>query len=215
MLLESPPLARAPGGQRGDRRRATAVPPASSPRDSRTPRSAGAIGSSRTASRSPSRAPRSHGCARFRAFATFSPPGSYAPQLSATPQQIGAPALWGQTLDTAGQGVKIGIIDSGIDAGHPVLRPDRLRDAGGIPEGPGALHDREGDRRARLRAEERDCAASARVAFSDDDSSHGTHVAGIAAGNADTPAGGGDASRASRRARTSATTRCSSRRAPG
>jgi hypothetical protein len=33
-------------------------------------------------------------------------------------------------------------------------------------------------------------APSVRLAFSDDDSSHGTHVAGIAAGNADTPADG-------------------------
>ena len=44
---------------------------------------------------------------------------------------------------------------------------------------------------ARVFAPKSATAASARVAFTDDDSSHGTHVAGIAAGNADTPAGGG------------------------
>ena len=44
---------------------------------------------------------------------------------------------------------------------------------------------------ARVFAPKGATAASARVAFSDDDASHGTHVAGIAAGNADTPAGGG------------------------
>ena len=81
--------------------------------------------------------------------------GSYTPQLSSTPQQIGAPALWGQTLDTAGQGVKIEIIDSGID---PSIRSSigGLRDACRIPQGAAALHDREGDRRACVRAEERD-----------------------------------------------------------
>jgi subtilisin family serine protease len=118
------------------------------------------------------------------------PAGSYAPQLSATPQQIGAPALWGQTLDTAGQGVKIGIIDSGIDAGHPFFDPTGYAMPAGFPKGqerfttPKVIV-------ARVFAPKSATAASARVAFSDDDSSHGTHVAGIAAGNADTPAGGG------------------------
>ncbi len=116
--------------------------------------------------------------------------GSYAPQLSATPQQIGAPALWGQTLDTAGQGVKIGIIDSGIDAGHPFFDPTGYAMPAGFPKG----QERFTTAKvivARVFAPKSATAASARVAFSDDDSSHGTHVAGIAAGNADTPAGGG------------------------
>ncbi len=118
------------------------------------------------------------------------PAGSYAPQLSATPQQIGAPALWGQTLDTAGQGVKIGIIDSGIDAGHPFFDPTGYAMPAGFPKG----QERFTTAKvivARVFAPKSATAASARVAFSDDDSSHGTHVAGIAAGNADTPAGGG------------------------
>ena len=118
------------------------------------------------------------------------PAGSYAPQLSATPQQIGAPALWGQGLDTAGQGVKIGIIDSGIDAGHPFFDPTGYAMPAGFPKG----QERFTTAKvivARVFAPKSATAASARVAFSDDDSSHGTHVAGIAAGNADTPAGGG------------------------
>ena len=118
------------------------------------------------------------------------PAGSYAPQLSATPQQIGAPALWGQTLDTAGQGVKIGIIDSGIDAGHPFFDPTGYAMPAGFPKG----QERFTTAKVivgRVFAPKSATAASARVAFSDDDSSHGTHVAGIAAGNADTPAGGG------------------------
>ena len=118
------------------------------------------------------------------------PAGSYAPQLSATPQQIGAPALWGQGFDTAGQGVKIGIIDSGIDAGHPFFDPAGYAMPAGFPKG----QERFTTAKvivARVFAPKSLTVASARVAFSDDDSSHGTHVAGIAAGNADTPAGGG------------------------
>ena len=118
------------------------------------------------------------------------PAGSYAPQLSATPQQIGAPALWGQGLDTAGQGVKIGIIDSGIDSGHPFFDPAGYAMPAGFPKG----QERFTTAKvivARVFAPKSVTAASARVAFWDDDSSHGTHVAGIAAGNADTPAGGG------------------------
>ena len=110
--------------------------------------------------------------------------------MSATPQQIGAPALWGQALDTAGQGVKIGIIDSGIDAGHPFFDPAGYAMPAGFPKG----QERFTTAKvivARVFAPKSVTVASARVAFSDDDSSHGTHVAGIAAGNADTPAGGG------------------------
>ena len=118
------------------------------------------------------------------------PAGSYAPQLSATPQQIGAPALWGQALDTAGQGVKIGIIDSGIDAGHPFFDPTGYVMPAGFPKGQERFTTTKVIA-ARVFAPKSANAPSVRVAFSEDDSSHGTHVAGIAAGNADTPAGGG------------------------
>jgi subtilisin family serine protease len=47
----------------------------------------------------------------------------YQPQLDRSPGQIGAPALWGQGLETAGQGMKIGIIDTGVDASHPFFDP--------------------------------------------------------------------------------------------
>ncbi|HEX4746388.1 MAG TPA: S8 family serine peptidase [Gaiellaceae bacterium] len=116
--------------------------------------------------------------------------GSYEPQLASSPQQIGAPALWGPTLDTAGQGVKIGIIDSGIDPEHPFFDPAGYTMPAGFPKG---------QRRfttakvivARVFAPRSASAPSARLAYSDDDSSHGTHVAGIAAGNPETPTGEG------------------------
>jgi len=40
---------------------------------------------------------------------------TYGPQLDRSPGQIGAPALWGPTLQNAGQGLKIGIVDTGVD----------------------------------------------------------------------------------------------------
>ena len=43
------------------------------------------------------------------------PSVSYSGQRASTPGFIGAPALWGPTLATAGNGMKIGIIDDGID----------------------------------------------------------------------------------------------------
>ena len=189
VLLESPPLARAPGGhtaiageQRVFRQELAARLPAAE------------IGwRYRLVANGFSLSLPSSELPRLRTLSGVRdvlPAGSYAPQLSATPQQIGAPALWGQGLDTAGQGVKIGIIDSGIDAGHPFFDPTGYAMPAGFPKG----QERFTTAKvivARVFAPKSATAASARVAFSDDDSSHGTHVAGIAAGNADTPAGGG------------------------
>jgi subtilisin family serine protease len=114
---------------------------------------------------------------------------SYGPQLDRSPGQIGAPAVWGPGLATAGQGIKIGIIDSGVDESHPFFDPTGYAMPSGFPKGqrkyttakvivarafppPGAQ-------------------ASTRLAFAPGDASHGTHVAGIAAGDAGTRASGG------------------------
>jgi subtilisin family serine protease len=97
------------------------------------------------------------------------PAGSYAPQLNASPQQIGAPALWGQALDTAGQGMKIGIIDSGIDPAHPFFAAAGYTMPPGFPKG----QERFTSAKiivARVFAPRNTVAPSARVAYSDDDS---------------------------------------------
>src|SRR5207342_626549 len=117
------------------------------------------------------------------------PEGSYAPQGESSPLQIGAPALWGPTLDTAGQGVKIGIIDSGVDPSYPFFDPTGYTMPPGFPKGQQRFTTAKVIV-ARAFAPKSAAAPSARLAFSEDDSSHGTHVAGIAAGNADTPAAG-------------------------
>jgi subtilisin family serine protease len=122
------------------------------------------------------------------------PTATYAPRLASTPQQIGAPTIWGQSLETAGQGVKIGIIDSGIDATHPFFAPTGYTMPSGFPKGQQRFTTAKVIV-ARVFPPNRGASApSTRLAFSDDDSSHGTHVAGIAAGNADTATGQGRAS---------------------
>ncbi|HEX6844837.1 MAG TPA: S8 family serine peptidase, partial [Actinomycetota bacterium] len=117
------------------------------------------------------------------------PAGTYEPRLSVSPQQIGAPALWGAGLDTAGQGVKIGIIDSGIDPSHPFFSPAGYTMPAGFPKGQQRFTTAKVIV-ARVFPPKSATAASTRVAYSGDDSNHGTHVAGIAAGNAQTPAAG-------------------------
>ncbi|MGH3065389.1 MAG: S8 family serine peptidase, partial [Gaiellaceae bacterium] len=117
------------------------------------------------------------------------PAATYGPQLDRTPQQIGASALWGPTLDTAGQGVKIGIIDSGVDPSHPFFDPAGYTMPPGFPKGQ-VQHTTSKVIVARAFAPS-GAPPSARVAFHASDISHGTHVAGIAAGNAQTSAGNG------------------------
>ena len=43
----------------------------------------------------------------------------YHRSLYQSPAVIGAPQVWGPTLATAGDGIKIGIIDDGLDRSHP------------------------------------------------------------------------------------------------
>jgi subtilisin family serine protease len=115
---------------------------------------------------------------------------TYTAALDRSPGRIGAPALWGPQLATAGQGMKIGIIDDGIDQTHPFFSPAGFTMPAGFPKGqqrfttakvvvarafppPGATW------------------KNAAKPFDPVLSGHGTHVAGIAAGNAGTTAEAG------------------------
>ena len=59
----------------------------------------------------------------------------YRTQLDRSPQQIGAPTLWGPGLTSAGQGIKIAIIDEGIDQTHPFFSPAGYTMPAGYPKG--------------------------------------------------------------------------------
>lgn len=81
-------------------------------------------------------------------------PAAASPDLSSAQwdmRQIGAPAAWARTM---GGGVKIGIVDTGIDAGHEDLGGRTVAFA--------------------------DCRGGCKDAAPFDDEGHGTHVSGIA-----------------------------------
>jgi subtilisin family serine protease len=110
------------------------------------------------------------------------PSVSYHPLLDVTPQLIGAPTVWGPTLATAGEGMKIGIIDDGIDQTHPFFDPTGYIYPTGFPKGQTAYTTPKVIV-ARAFAPAGTTHANARLAFDPGASEHGTHVAGIAAGN--------------------------------
>jgi subtilisin family serine protease len=105
------------------------------------------------------------------------------------PSLIGAPELWGTNLATAGQGIKIGLVDDGLDQAHPYFDPAGYTYPAGFPKGNTAYttpkvivarafpspstHWKYADR-----------------PFDPTFSFHATHVAGIAAGDYDTRTAG-------------------------
>jgi subtilisin family serine protease len=114
------------------------------------------------------------------------------PSLDRSVAAIGAPTVWGQQLSTSGQGTKIGIIDDGIDQRHPFFDPAGFAMPLGFPKGQTAYTT------AKVIVARTFQAPSPRprnsnVPFDPERSEHATHVAGIAAGNANTRAalGGG------------------------
>jgi subtilisin family serine protease len=113
----------------------------------------------------------------------------YRTRLDRSPEQIGAPALWGPGLTNAGQGMKIAIIDEGIDQTHPFFSPAGYTMPAGFPKGQTAYTNAKVIV-ARAFPPARPTWQHASKPFDPVHSSHGTHVAGIAAGNANTQADG-------------------------
>ena len=113
----------------------------------------------------------------------------YRTQLDRSPTQIGAPALWAPGLTNAGQGMKIGIIDEGIDQTHAFFSPAGYTMPPGFPKGQTAYTNAKVIV-ARAFPPASPSWKNASKPFDPEFSSHGTHVAGIAAGNANTVAEG-------------------------
>ena len=67
--------------------------------------------------------------------ATVWPSVRYHALLDRTPQLIGAPQVWGPTLATAGEGVKIGVIDDGLDQTQAFFNPAGFSYPAGFPKG--------------------------------------------------------------------------------
>jgi subtilisin family serine protease len=103
-------------------------------------------------------------------------------RATGTPQQIGADKLWGPNLETAGNGIKIGVIDEGLDATHPYFNPAGYSYPAGYPKGRTDLTT------PKVIVERAFPPPKATYKYAKDpidptESFHGTHVGGIAAGN--------------------------------
>jgi subtilisin family serine protease len=127
--------------------------------------------------------------ARLPGVAAVYPSLRYHPTLDRSPQQIGAPALWGPGLATAGHGIKIGILDDGIDQTHPFFDPTGFTMPAGFPKGQRSYTTAKVIA-ARAFAPPYLSYRGARLPFDPRLSFHGTHVAGIAAGDPQTVARG-------------------------
>ena len=112
---------------------------------------------------------------------TVWPSVTYHALLDKTPQLIGAPQLWGQTLATAGEGMKIGILDDGLDQTHPFFNPAGFTYPPGFPKGNTAFTTPKVIV-ARTFVSASNTWKYARTPFDPVNSNHATHVAGIAAG---------------------------------
>ena len=66
-----------------------------------------------------------------------------------SPSVIRADTFWA-TTGGRGQGIKIGVVDDGVDETNPFFNPAGFSYPAGFPQGRQEVDDAEGDRRARL-----------------------------------------------------------------
>lgn len=125
--------------------------------------------------------------ARLRAVpgATVWPSLTYHALLNRTPQLIGAPAVWGPTLATAGNGMKIAILDDGLDQTHMFFDPSGFAYPPGFPKG-NTAYTTPKVIVAKTFAPKTPAWKYANTPFDPEFSDHATNVAGIAAGDHDT-----------------------------
>lgn len=118
-----------------------------------------------------------------------SPDTSSAGADEVTTQLIGATALWGGNLATAGQGMKIAILDDGIDQTHPFFNPSGFSYPAGFPKGNTAYTTPKVIVARSFPSPSTNWKYAARP-FDPVYSEHATHVSGIAAGDYNTLASG-------------------------
>jgi subtilisin family serine protease len=119
--------------------------------------------------------------------ATVWPSVTYHALLNKTPQLIGATAVWGSTLATAGQGIKIGVLDDGVDQHHVFFSPTGYSYPAGFPKG-NTQYTTQKVIVAKAFAPPSPTWRYADAPFDPINSDHATNVAGIAAGEHDTVA---------------------------
>src|SRR5581483_7956515 len=108
--------------------------------------------------------------------------GPVVPRLNRGPTLIGAPELWGSNLATAGQGIKIALVDDGIDQAHPYFNPSGFAYPAGFPKG-NTAYTTPKVIVARSFPSPSTRWRYAATPFDPVYSDHATHVAGIAAGD--------------------------------
>ena len=114
----------------------------------------------------------------------------YRRQLDTTPQTIGAPTLWGSDFAATGQGIKIAILDDGIEVDHPFFAPAGFTAPAGFPRGDASFTSAKVIVARAFPAPGATWKYAA-TPYDVENSEHGVHVAGIAAGNRGTVASSG------------------------
>jgi subtilisin family serine protease len=131
----------------------------------------------------------------YRSLGTSSPSAvaSAAAAANQTASLVDAPAVWGPSLATAGQGMKIGIVDDGVDQAHEFFDPHGYAYPAGFPKGNTKFTTPKVIVARAFPAPGQTWKYAGRP-FDPVNSDHATHVAGIAAGDYDTvaPVGGGN-----------------------
>jgi subtilisin family serine protease len=106
----------------------------------------------------------------------------YGSLLDESVPLIHAPQLWGPTRTTAGQGIKIGIVDDGVDQAHPFFNPTGFAMPPGFPKGNRSFTTAKVIVARAFPPPGATWKYAARP-FDPAESEHATHVAGIAAGD--------------------------------
>jgi subtilisin family serine protease len=125
----------------------------------------------------------------YHSLTTSTPTDVTAGAANPGPKLVGATGLWGSTLSTAGQGMKIAIIDDGVDQAHPYFNPAGFSYPPGYPKGNRAYTTPKVIVARAFPSPSTSWKYAGRP-FDPKWSDHATHVAGIAAGDYGTSAVG-------------------------